>query len=104
MKNQISEAALEAEALMYEAGPFCAGGVGWSYTVERDCVLVDLGNGWFVQVRVEEERAILDLGERLQQVLGVATMTVSDGPLRVAVVFATALDSMAVLADHLENS
>lgn len=103
MKNQISEAALEAEALMYEAGPFCAGGVGWSYTVERDCVLVDLGNGWFVQVRVEEERAILDLGERPSGG-GVATMTVSDGPLRVAVVFATALDSMAVLADHLENS
>jgi hypothetical protein len=103
MKNQISEAALEAEALMYEAGPFCAGGVGWSYTVERDCVLVDLGNGWFVQVRVEEERAILDLGDRPSGG-GVATMTVSDGPLRVAVVFATALDSMAVLADHLENS
>ena len=103
MKNQISEAALEAEARMYEAGPFCAGGVGWSYTVERDCVLVDLGNGWFVQVRVEEERAILDLGERAHGG-GVATMTVSDGPLRVAVVFATALDSMAVLADHLENS
>lgn len=103
MKNQISEAALEAEALMREAGPFCAGGVGWSYTVERDCVLVDLGNGWFVQVRVEEERAILDLGDRPSGG-GVATMTVSDGPLRVAVVFATALDSMAVLADHLENS
>ena len=103
MKNQISEAALEAEALMYEAGPFCAGGVGWSYTVERDCVLVDLGNGWFVQVRVEEERAILDLGDRPSGG-GVATMTVSDGPLRVAAVFATALDSTAVLADHLENS
>lgn len=99
MNTQISQAARDADALMYDAASFSSTDEGYDYSVEASWVAVPVGRSAEVRVTAEEANAArLDLVNDRGTCF--ATQQISGSSVAMAFMLQAALDALSVVAEN----